>query len=506
MNETQEKFTYEDVENALMKPKSWWAIVAILPFVRRISRYIANRTKITPNQITLFSFGLGVLSAVFFFLHTKLFFILGAVFFELSYLFDCVDGTVARLKRIGNIYGDVLDHVLDRWRMFINLIALTFGYYHLTRETTIIILAFIYTFLNMVNFYYTYTFNRVSAGWAKRTGKSVINTKVKSPKPGFLNKYIDFMVERHYAVFPGDIESDALVFFFGPILAVFNIYSIKVFLILGSILIGLTGGLRLWRFMLKIAHTMKRKHKRLSISRKRDVKIYGVVLAGGIGERVGEGMPKQFLTIAGKPVFIHTLEKFENHPLIKKIILVMPREWTEKAKEEIEKYGIKKVHDIIPGGRTRQESSYKAIEYLEPMLRDEDIVVIHDAVRPFVTEEIITRSIEGALDFGGADVVIPATDTIVQDGTRFKGFIHRIPDRRTLRYGQTPQTFRYGIIKYAHRKAREEDFQATDDAGLLIRYGLDVKLVEGSPENMKITTKTDLVLAQCLYRHLREKK
>lgn len=217
-----------------------------------------------------------------------------------------------------------------------------------------------------------------------------------------------------------------------------------------------------------------------------------IILAGGFGLRFDKDIPKQFIKINDKPLLFYTLKVFESCNQIDKILVVVPEQFKIKTLDLIKKYGLKKIMNIIKGGQTRQESSYSALKYLED--KDATIVVIHDAVRPFVSEEIINSSIIVAKEYGAADVIVKITDTIVKAR---KGFITRIPDRKYLYHGQTPQTFKYSLIWKAHKKAKKDMYiNASDDAQLILRLGYKVKTIKGSYQNIKITHKTDLLFGK----------
>jgi len=204
-----------------------------------------------------------------------------------------------------------------------------------------------------------------------------------------------------------------------------------------------------------------------------------------------EGQKKQFYLLGGKPILTHTLDQFETCPLIRSILLVVGQEDMDYClKEVIEKYKFKKVSQIVPGGKRRQESVKNGMDALP---KDEDIVVIHDGVRPFVTKTMIEDSIHSAVRYGAAILAMPVKDTIKMsnpDGTVFKTL-----DRESLWQIQTPQTFQAKVIKEAYHRATEDGFVGTDDASLVERLGVKVHILPGSYANIKITTPEDLLLA-----------
>jgi len=221
------------------------------------------------------------------------------------------------------------------------------------------------------------------------------------------------------------------------------------------------------------------------------MKADAVIVSAGKGVRFMEGQKKQFYFLGGKPILAHTLDKFETCPLIRSILLVVSQEDMDTClKEVIEKYKFKKVSQIVPGGKRRQESVKNGIDALP---KDADMVVIHDGVRPFVTRAMIEDSIHSAVRYGAVVLAMPVKDTIKMsnpDGTVLKTL-----DRESLWQIQTPQTFQANVIKEAYHRATEDGFAGTDDASLVERTGAKVHILPGSYTNIKITTPEDLLLA-----------
>ena len=225
----------------------------------------------------------------------------------------------------------------------------------------------------------------------------------------------------------------------------------------------------------------------------------GIILAGGSGTRMGSDIPKQFIDIYGKPMIVHTIESFDINPEIDRIIVVCKEEWQEDVRIWIRKFGLNKVKGIVVGGDTRQESVYNAIRSLNGECLDDDIVVIHDSARPLISQRIINENIIGAKEYDAVDTVIPSADTIVRsinDKT-----IENIPKRSELYLGQTPQSFKYGLIKEAHELSIEREAQdATDDCQLVLALNKEVHLVNGDKLNFKITTFEDLLLLKSVIK------
>lgn len=228
----------------------------------------------------------------------------------------------------------------------------------------------------------------------------------------------------------------------------------------------------------------------------------GIVLAAGQGRRMGTKVQKQYLELDGKPVLYYALHAFERSKYIDDIILVVGQGQESFCRSEIiEKYHLTKVTVVIPGGKERYESVYQALKYMEEQksvagASTEGIVFIHDGARPFVDEEMIRRAYCAAKEQGACVVGMPVKDTIkVVDE---KNFAKATPDRRTLWLIQTPQVFRTSLIQKAYFKLMEQpQIQVTDDA-MVVEQMLShpVKLVEGSYENIKITTPEDLFVAE----------
>lgn len=222
--------------------------------------------------------------------------------------------------------------------------------------------------------------------------------------------------------------------------------------------------------------------------------ISAVIAASGIGKRMNSKISKQFLCLKEKPILAYTIEKFDNNEYIDEIIIVAREEEKEYCfKEVVGKYGFKKVINIVAGGAERQDSVYNGLLAVNSLCQ---IVIIHDGVRPFVTDEDIIKSIEGAIKYSACVIGIPVKDTI-KIVNREKDIIDT-PDRSKLWAVQTPQTFLYELILKAYKKALEDNITATDDSMLVERLGYKVKIIEGSYSNIKITTPEDLKLAQIL--------
>ncbi len=224
------------------------------------------------------------------------------------------------------------------------------------------------------------------------------------------------------------------------------------------------------------------------------MKNIAIILAGGSGSRFGADMPKQFLKVAGKMIIEHTIEAFERHPLIDEIALVSRKDFIEEMEQLAPKNGYTKLRKVLCGGKERYHSSLAAIEAYTD---NDDCLLIHDGVRPLISERVITDCIKALESFDAVDVAVPTTDTIIELSE--DGSISRIPQRRLLRNVQTPQCFRRGTIAKAFELAlKDPAFFPTDDCSLVHKYlpETPIRVVEGESTNIKITYPEDLALAE----------
>ncbi|HPM00016.1 MAG TPA: 2-C-methyl-D-erythritol 4-phosphate cytidylyltransferase [Bacillota bacterium] len=221
-----------------------------------------------------------------------------------------------------------------------------------------------------------------------------------------------------------------------------------------------------------------------------------IVLAAGKGTRMNAGMNKQFMLINDKPLLAQTLAAFQSCSAIDSIILVAGREELKTCKEQIlDVYGFDKVDKLVSGGSERQQSVYNGILELED---DCSIVVIHDGARPILPEGIIERCIDGAKTYGAVSAGMPAKETIKI--LNEEGFVQYTPEREKVWVTQTPQAFKRNIIERAHEMANIKGISGTDDAFLVECMGIKVKMLEGSYENIKITTPEDIIFAEAIMR------
>lgn len=221
-------------------------------------------------------------------------------------------------------------------------------------------------------------------------------------------------------------------------------------------------------------------------------RVYAIILAGGKGLRMGHDKPKQLLQLGDRPVIRWCLDTFHAMDEVAGIIIASPPEHIPEIEAIVSRPALPKVLRVIEGGATRRLSAWNAL--VSHPFADEDILLLHDAARPFIEPETIRACIGAAREHGAAGVYVPAIDTIasVRDG-----FVDAIPPRDTLYHTQTPQCFTYRVIIDAHRQTAADDANAaTDDASLALRAGYRVRMIAGSYNNMKVTTPADFSFAR----------
>ncbi len=221
---------------------------------------------------------------------------------------------------------------------------------------------------------------------------------------------------------------------------------------------------------------------------------FALIPAAGMGKRMGASINKQYLTIGGRPILSRTIERFEKSPRIDGIFLVIPEEEMPYCRANVVESGeFRKILAIVPGGRERSDSVMNGLLALLKTAEPDDLIMIHDGVRPFVTEKMIEESVNAAAASGGAVVAVPAKDTIKVVES---GIITSTPERKILWQAQTPQTFRFGIIFDAYRKGVASGVAGTDDSSFVEQNGGKVTVIPGDYRNIKITTPEDLLLAE----------
>jgi 2-C-methyl-D-erythritol 4-phosphate cytidylyltransferase len=227
-----------------------------------------------------------------------------------------------------------------------------------------------------------------------------------------------------------------------------------------------------------------------------------LIVAAGSGSRMGNAdKPKQFLPIYGKPLMIHTIEAFEVHDEIDAIVVVTNEAYIDQVKVWCKQYDLGKIKAVVAGGDSRQISVHNGLQAVKALSKDpkNDIVLIHDAARPLISQRIITDNIRVCEKYDAVDTVIKASDTIVRRVN--EETISDIPARNELYQGQTPQSFKLSLILDAHEYVKTHEVNnVTDDCKLVLSLGKEVRLVEGSKQNFKITTFDDLMMLKALLK------
>jgi phosphatidylglycerophosphate synthase len=237
-------YNYSDIEKALQR-KSWWAIVFILPFVRRLSLLIINRTNITPNTLTIAAFMFVPVAAYFYSSGTYVGLVLGAVFFEINYIFDCIDGTVARVKKLSSPIGAYIDQIFDRCRILILSLALAYGQYNATGNLDVVYLLMLYLGLNnLIHLSHTIQEKVLAQAGSSRLGMDLTRSSVDK---GIVAWWLRQTQDRNIKPYYHDIEMDALVFVVGPLLNL-----VVPFLIVANILTLLLVGALNFLFLLSL--------------------------------------------------------------------------------------------------------------------------------------------------------------------------------------------------------------------------------------------------------------
>jgi 2-C-methyl-D-erythritol 4-phosphate cytidylyltransferase len=216
------------------------------------------------------------------------------------------------------------------------------------------------------------------------------------------------------------------------------------------------------------------------------MKTVAIIPSGGIGSRFNSPIPKQYVKVLGKELIVYTLTVFQNCNLIDEIIIPADESYFDLLYHIKEKYNFSKILKIIKAGKERQDSVFNGLHSSD--FKHEDLVVVHDAARPLVSQTLLETAIENAKKFDSIVVAIKARDTLIEANDRVIDYI----DRSKIYYAQTPQIFRYNILEESFRIAQKNNFIGTDESMLVKNADFDVKIVEGEFQNFKITTKSDL--------------
>ena len=232
------------------------------------------------------------------------------------------------------------------------------------------------------------------------------------------------------------------------------------------------------------------------------MRVFAIIPAGGKGKRSGTETPKQYLKFHGKELIAYTLEVFQKNNLVDEIIISAEPEYFSLLEEIKRKFNLAKISNIVEGGEERQDSVYNALKAISqrdgfPKVDDNDLVAVHDAARPMLSDSILTKAITTAKEKGNALVCLKARDTLLKGDQIVKEYV----DRSEIYYVQTPQIFRYKDLKKAMKKAYEKNFIGTDESMLVKELGININIVEGSMLNFKVTTMTDIEMFEKLTIH-----
>lgn len=223
-----------------------------------------------------------------------------------------------------------------------------------------------------------------------------------------------------------------------------------------------------------------------------------LIFAGGTGRRMNSrSKPKQFLEMHGKPIIIYTLEHFERHEEIDGIVVVCLKEWIGELKRLVRRYGITKVRLVVPGGDTGHDSIYLGLVSMKEFVDDDDIVLIHDGVRPLITDELITRNIEYVKKYGNAITCEAARESVVRshDGES----VADVPPRDEIHIVKAPQSFYYARILRLYERAQEDGQKSIDSAHLCSIYQEPMHMLRSTKNNIKITEPADFYICRALY-------
>jgi len=225
------------------------------------------------------------------------------------------------------------------------------------------------------------------------------------------------------------------------------------------------------------------------------LKTFVIVPAGGKGKRGGSTTPKQYIRFHGKELIVYTLEVFQKNNLVDEIIIAAESPYFSLLNKIKKDYNLTKITQLVEGGEERQDSVNNALKAIKA--DDSDLVAVHDAARPLLSDSILTKAINTAKEKGNALVCLKARDTLLKGDKIVKEYV----DRSEMYYVQTPQIFRYKDLKKAMKNAYEKNFIGTDESMLIKELGIDINIVEGSMLNFKVTTMTDIEIVEKLTVH-----
>ncbi len=225
------------------------------------------------------------------------------------------------------------------------------------------------------------------------------------------------------------------------------------------------------------------------------MKVTAIIPSGGSGSRFLSSIPKQYIKVLGKELIVYTLEIFQNCSLVDNIVIAAQKNYFDILNNIKQNYNLNKISKIVEGGDERQYSVYNAFNSLT--LHDDDLVIVHDAARPLISDKLLCNAIVFAKSLGSVVVALKAKDTLLKG---INGKVKSYIDRKNIYYAQTPQIFKYKILKKAFENANKTKFLATDESMLVKNINVDVNIFEGETTNFKITTTADLELFKKIIR------
>lgn len=226
--------------------------------------------------------------------------------------------------------------------------------------------------------------------------------------------------------------------------------------------------------------------------------VSALIFAGGTGRSIGPvSKPKQFLSLYGKPIIIYTLEHFENHHDIDDIVIVCLENYISELQGLLQRYGITKVSQIVPGGKTGHDSIYYGLKAMKTNAKEDDIILIHDGVRPLITEELISDNIKAVKAYGAAITVESSRESVVhsRDGIT----IDKVPNRNNIYIAKAPQSFLFQQIYDAYERANQDNIKTIDSAHLCNLYHIPMHMVRSTKNNIKISDPADYYMFRALY-------
>lgn len=229
--------------------------------------------------------------------------------------------------------------------------------------------------------------------------------------------------------------------------------------------------------------------------------VYAIILAGGVGQRMHSNVPKQFLTINDKPVIVYTMEKFEKNPMIDKIVVACLENWEDVLRAYAKQFNITKFFKVVKGGINGQQSIYNAKESLQGIAKDDDVILIHDGIRPNVGQDLITDAITVCLKYGNSTCVVPCQEAMLNIEEKDQDFSNRMTERSLLKKTQTPHCIKYGELNKIHEIAKEMNItNSIATCTLIIETGGIVHFCNGSEKNVKLTTQDDIDIFKALLK------